>query len=132
MGDRHTLVIGGRKYTRTSPTQWDFHRGFVRTATVSAESFPALSEGLFARELVQPVRLTNRGLGDDGFAEFARADFGSMRVLRLISNEITDRSVALLRGAWGEQLEVLELSGNSLSAGALATLRKRFGARLVV
>lgn len=105
MGDRHTLVIGGRKYTRTPPSQWDFHRGFVRTATVSAESFPELSAGLFAREPVRRVRLTNRGLEPvleaRGLEKLRELDLSHMR--------LKDEAIALFNCKRFESLEVLEL-----------------------
>lgn len=105
MGDRHTTVIGGRSYTRTSPSQWDFHRGFVRTATVSAESFPELSAGLFEREPVHRVRLTNRGL--EGVLKAPSLE--KLRELDLTHMRLKDAAIALFKCNRFESLELLEL-----------------------
>ena len=104
MGDRHTTEIAGRKYTRTTPTSWDFHRGFVRGATMAAESFSRLSAGLFAREPVQRVHLTGR---DE--RAFAAHGIEQLREFDLSNTRFKDAARTLFSSKRFSALEVLEL-----------------------
>lgn len=120
MGDSHTTVAGGRKWTRTTPTAWEFHRGFVRTATVSAGSFPKLSAGLFAREPVRRVHLTNRGLEP----VLKAPGLEKLRELDLTNMRLKDSALALFACKRFDALEVLELRKCGLGVkGAKAMAR---------
>ncbi|MFO0549843.1 MAG: TIGR02996 domain-containing protein [Polyangiaceae bacterium] len=103
MGDRYTMELAGRKWTRTTPSRWDFHRGFVHTATVSAEAFPLLAAGLFSREPVRRVHLTNHGLGR------VLNNVKGLRELDLSNMRLKDEARALFACENFEALEVLEL-----------------------
>lgn len=149
MGDQRTMEAFGRKYTSASPTKWTFERGFVHTATVSAQSFPDVAAGLFAREPVVRVHLTNRGLDDvlrapglerlreldlanfrlrDGSAAlFASRRFTSLRELDLTKAGVGVKGAAAMakaRAGAFPALERLQLAINGLSDAALEHLAK--------
>lgn len=147
MGDQRTLEAFGRKYTSASPTKWAFERGFVHSATVSAQSFPAVAAGLFSREPVSRVHLTNRGLGDvltapglerlrefdlsnfrlrDASAQlFASRRFTSLRALDLTKAGVGVKGAAAMAKARADAFPALErlvLSESGLTDSALEQL----------
>lgn len=105
MSDRSVVEIGGRKYTSARPTSFEFVRGFIEVATVPTTTFPAIARGLFAREPLRRLRLTNRGLSGVlkayGLEQLRELDLSRMR--------LKDDARALFKCRRFECLEVLEL-----------------------